>query len=176
MVCEFFFFFFCFCYIIVIMDGISSIQLLQKKLALRHEHQKAQTRQHLTSWLDLPQDLLHLILIRLCICEYHSFQRVCPTWRAGVKQGRNQCVGFPLLIFPNCDQCNTHSHRLVSPSDGRSDGRLYMKKPPEEFGKYYSYLCSFYGWLLIPYDVGNVMFLLNPFTGAQLTYRQWCRT
>lgn len=33
MVCDWFFFFSCFCYIIVIMDGISSIQLLQEKIS-----------------------------------------------------------------------------------------------------------------------------------------------
>ncbi|KAJ8616403.1 hypothetical protein MRB53_035775 [Persea americana] len=69
-----------------------------------------------------------------------------------------------------CEHCEIQSHVFIHPSSGR----LYRLKPPEEFNDKYNYLGSFQGWLFaIPFDLKNTIFLLNPFTGAQIDLPSW---
>lgn len=79
----------------------------------------------------------------------------------------NPCLDYPLLMIPDRHVSNVCF--FVS----ASDGRCCKMRLPEISREYYCVGC-FYGWLLIAHiRFRDLLFLLNPFTGASIDLPIW---
>lgn len=134
---------------------------------IRSENMNIKRQHSLISWSDLPRDVLHLVSIRLHICDHLSFRGVCVTWRAAASvQQFNECSPFLLRDVDVDNDC----HSFICPFHGK----CYKLNLP---GSYKKYRCrnSSHGWLFMIDRNSEETFLLNPFTGARVDLPRWNR-
>ncbi|KAM5560190.1 hypothetical protein ABKV19_021384, partial [Rosa sericea] len=134
----------------------------------------------------LPQEILLLILQRLCISDYLVSSKVCVSWRAAVEMSitKKSCLPAPqlprlllsspshhyIISFQIKDQTcfvSDGNRKLVSLESYASDIVYFLKKDQSRFWAVYC-LGSIEGWLIMAKGYPIINFFLYPVSGARV--------
>ncbi|KAF8395070.1 hypothetical protein HHK36_019010 [Tetracentron sinense] len=114
-----------------------------------------------SGWSELTPELLHLILKRLTLPDYLRFGAVCKSWRSiEIEKAHPPAPQFPWLMLRKSGYNANFSFFSLS------EDRIYRLKLLEARG---ARCCgSSEGWLVMAHWKNLDMFLLNPFSKAQI--------